>query len=163
VDWGYAKIGEPSFHALGRRRRGKVPKVSLGDQGEVVAVAVAVAVAEAVGVAVAGGLSCSEGLSGGLAVVVWRLRLWRRRRDGLLYSLLNCYVMRRTRSGLLPLLATTNEPCDEESKERPHSSSHYIPPAPSQVSSSSPHGAIPSSTTCSKESRVATAFVQQGT
>jgi hypothetical protein len=25
--------------------------------------------------------------------------------------------MRRTRSGLLPLLATTNEPCDEESDE----------------------------------------------
>jgi hypothetical protein len=40
--------------------------------------------------------------------------------------------MRRTRSGLLPLLATTGEPGDEESDEesneesdeRPHSNSH---------------------------------------
>jgi hypothetical protein len=46
-------------------------------------------------------------------------------------------------------LATTNEPgdeeSDEESDERLHSNCLYIPPAAPQVSSSSPHGAIPSS------------------
>src|SRR5215217_143426 len=101
--------------------------------------------------------------------LVWGPRLLGRRRDGLLYGLLNCHDTRRTRGGLLPYLATTNEPGDEESDEesdeqsekRPHSNPHCIPPAPPYVSSSSAHGAIPSSIVVN-EARVATAFTQQG-
>jgi hypothetical protein len=96
---------------------------------------------------------------------IWEPRLLGRRRDGLLYCLLNYHGTRRTRSGLLPLLASTNEPGDEESDEesdkRPHSNPHYIPPAPTYVRPSSPHGAIPSAIVAN-ESRVATAFAQQG-
>jgi hypothetical protein len=85
--------------------------------------------------------------------IIWGPRLRGSRRDGLLYGLLNYHGTRRTRSGLLPLLASTNEPGDEESNEesdeesdkRPHSNPHDIPPAPPYVGPSSPHGAIPSS------------------
>jgi hypothetical protein len=76
---------------------------------------------------------------------IWGPRLRGSRRDGLLYALLNYHATRPTRSGLLPLLASTDEPGDEESDKRPHSNSHDIPPAPPYVSPSSPHGAIPSS------------------
>jgi hypothetical protein len=80
--------------------------------------------------------------------IIWGPRLRGSRRDGLLYSLLNYHATRRPRSGLLPLLTSTDEPGDEESDEesdkRPHSNPHDIPPAPPQVSPSS-HGAIPSS------------------
>jgi hypothetical protein len=81
--------------------------------------------------------------------IIWGPRLRGSRRDGLLYGLLNCHATRPTRSGLLPLLVSTDEPGDEESDEesdkRPHSNPHDIPPAPPYVSPSSPHGAIPSS------------------
>jgi hypothetical protein len=84
----------------------------------------------------------------------WGPRLRGSRRDGLLYGLLNCHGTRRTRGGLLPLLATPNEP-EEESEERPHSNPHDIPPAaPPYVSPSSPHGRYPF-IDCSNESRVA--------
>ena len=90
--------------------------------------------------------------------IIWGPRLRGSRRNGLLYGLLNCHATRRPRSGPLPLLASTNEPGDEESDEesdkRPHSNSHDIPPAPPYVSPSSPHGAIPSSIVVN-ESRVA--------
>jgi hypothetical protein len=110
--------------------------------------------------------SCSCGRIWGL-IFLWRLawgliwgpRLRGRCWDGLLYGLLNCHATRRTRSGLLPLLATTNEPGEEESDEEEsdkcaHSNSQHIPPTPPYVSPSSPHGAIPSSIVVN-ESRVA--------
>ena len=47
---------------------------------------------------------------------IWGRRLRSRRRDGLLYALLNCHATRRTRSGLLPYLAAINQP-EEQSDE----------------------------------------------
>jgi hypothetical protein len=85
--------------------------------------------------------------------IIWGPRLRGSRRDGLLYALLNGHATKPTRSGLLPYLATIIEP-HEESDERSQSSSHDIPPAPPQVSPSSPHGAIPSSIVVN-ESRLA--------
>jgi hypothetical protein len=85
--------------------------------------------------------------------IIWGPRLRGSRRDGLLYGLLNYHGTRRPRSGLLSLLASTNEPgdeksnekSDEESDKRPHSNPHDFPPAPPYVGPSSPHGAITSS------------------
>ena len=49
---------------------------------------------------------------------IWRpRRLLGSRRDGLLYALLNCHGTRRTRSSLLPYLATINGPYEESDEK----------------------------------------------